>query len=88
MLQEYLRSRVAMLTSEKSNVSNKILVSSILQAMGYADDDENMKRHKQMIIKQSTLILDYWKEKNLFTDYTWEYDTLRKNSRRAIVIEK
>lgn len=92
-LQEYLRTRIAPLESNKGKkYTNKILITSVLEALDIKEDDTNrntFRTVKKRIIAHIDTILTAWAGENgLIDSYTWEYDSVRHHKRAVIIQSK
>lgn len=88
-MQEYLRSRISMMSAKHTHASNKILLSSLFEAISFIETDEpdpTFRKKKQRLLEQLEKILTYWKEQSFISNFEWEYDPERKDSKRAIFI--
>lgn len=92
-LQEYLRTRIAPLESNKGKkYTNKILIASVLEALDIKEDNTNtntFRTVKKRIIAHIDTILTAWAGENgLIDSYTWECDPVRHHKRAVIIKSK
>lgn len=90
-LQEYLRTRIAPLESNKGKkYTNKILLSTLLEELQLIREDNqnnNTRMLKKRVAEYIDTILTAWSQENgLIDSYKWEYEDNKLKSKRAIII--